>query len=110
LGVVVATADVDADADGDRPGFSALSLVPWAPAARRRGMSRDHIVLLLLLCAAAFFDGYDTSVKSLALKQIRESFDLSKSTASALLAVVFFGAIPALALTRWADRSAAVAC
>ena len=83
---------------------TALDLIPWVPAARRRGLDRDHIVLLLLLCAAAFFDGYDTSVKTLALTQIRESFDLSKSAASALLAVVFFGAIPALALTRWADR------
>ena len=92
------------DEEGGRRRFSALDLIPWAPAARRRGMTRDHIVMLLLLCAAAFFDGYDTSVKSLALKQIRESFDLSKSAASALLAVVFFGAIPALALTRWADR------
>jgi MFS family permease len=95
----VPTAD---DASGRR--FSALDLIPWVPAARRRGMTREHIILLLLLCAAAFFDGYDTSVKSLALKQIRESFDLSKSSASALLAVVFFGAVPALALTRWADR------
>jgi MFS transporter, putative metabolite:H+ symporter len=99
---------VDADAGaasatGERR-FSALDLIPWAPAARRRGMEHRHIVLLLLLCAAAFFDGYDTSVKTLALKQIRESFGLSTSTASALLAVVFFGAIPALALTRWADR------
>ncbi len=67
-------------------------------------MTREHIVLLLLLCAAALFDGYDQSVKTLALKQIRESFDLSKSTASALLAIVFFGAVPALALSRWADR------
>jgi putative MFS transporter len=110
----VPTVDADADADGDEGAdgdtesagrrFSALYLIPWAPAARRRGMTRDHIVLLLLLCAAAFFDGYDTSVKTLALKQIRESFDLSKSTASALLAIVFLGALPALALTRWADR------
>jgi MFS transporter, putative metabolite:H+ symporter len=67
-------------------------------------MTREHIVLLLLLCAAALFDGYDQSVKTLALKQIRESFDLSKSSASALLAIVFFGAVPALALSRWADR------
>ena len=92
------------DEEHERRRFSALDLIPWAPAARRRGMTRDHIVMLMLLCAAAFFDGYDTSVKSLALKQIRESFGLSKSAASALLAVVFFGAIPALALTRWADR------
>lgn len=100
----MATVDTDADHAGGARRLLALVLVPWAPAARRRGMNRDHIVLLLLLCAAAFFDGYDTSVKSLALTQIRESFDLSKSTASALLAVVFLGAVPALVLTRWADR------
>jgi putative MFS transporter len=91
------------DDEGGRR-FSALDLIPWAPAARRRGMTREHIVMLMLLCAAAFFDGYDTSVKALALTQIRETFDLSKSAASALLAVVFFGALPALVLTRWADR------
>jgi putative MFS transporter len=100
----VPTVDAGSDSEGGKRRFSALDLIPWAPAARRRGMTHDHIVMLMLLCAAAFFDGYDTSVKSLALKQIRESFGLSKSAASALLAVVFLGAIPALALTRWADR------
>jgi putative MFS transporter len=101
----VPTVDSEGSSEGDRKRrFSAIDLIPWAPAARRRGMTHEHIVMLMLLCAAAFFDGYDTSVKSLALTQIRDSFDLSKSAASALLAVVFLGAIPALALTRWADR------
>jgi putative MFS transporter len=82
----------------------ALRLIPWVPTAVRRGLDRNHIVLLLLLSAAAFFDGYDTSIKTLALTQIRESFGLSKAGASAMLAVVFAGALPAVALTRWADR------
>jgi MFS transporter, putative metabolite:H+ symporter len=81
-----------------------LRLIPWVPAAAKRGLDRSHIILLLLLSAAAFFDGYDTSVKTLALTQIRESFDLSKAGASALLAIVYIGALPAMAITRWADR------
>ena len=71
---------------------------------RESGLERHHFVLLALLGAAAFFDGYDSAVKTLALTQIRESFDLSKSAASAMLAVVYFGALPAMFLTRYADR------
>ncbi|HEY3144262.1 MAG TPA: MFS transporter [Acidimicrobiales bacterium] len=71
---------------------------------RESGLERRHFVLLALLGAAAFFDGYDSAVKTLALTQIRESFDLSKSAAAAMLAVVYFGALPAMFLTRYADR------
>jgi MFS family permease len=71
---------------------------------RARGLQRHHVVLLALLGAAAFFDGYDGAVKTLALTQIRESFDLSKSAAAAMLAVVYIGALPAIGITRWADR------
>ncbi|HMG43018.1 MAG TPA: MFS transporter [Acidimicrobiales bacterium] len=69
-----------------------------------RGLERHHVVLLLLLGAAAFFDGYDTAVKAVALKQIRETFDLDPSGGSAMLAIITLGAVPALALTRLADR------
>lgn len=71
---------------------------------REQGLERRHFVLLALLGAAAFFDGYDSAVKTLALTQIRESFDLSKSAASAMLSVVYIGALPAMFLTRYADR------
>ncbi len=98
------TATDDTVAEDRTPPGRLLSLIPWVPAGYKRGLGRSHIVLLLLLSAAAFFDGYDTSVKSLALTQIRESFDLSKAQASALLAVVYIGALPAMAITRWADR------
>ncbi|HET8619311.1 MAG TPA: MFS transporter [Acidimicrobiales bacterium] len=81
-----------------------LGLIPWTGPARRRGLTDRHIVLLALLSAAAFFDGYDVSIKSVALTQIREDFDLTKAAASALMAVVYFGALPAMALTRAADR------
>lgn len=67
-------------------------------------MNDAHIVLLALLSAAAFFDGYDQSIRSVALTQIRGDLGLTKSAASALIAVVYFGALPAMAVTRWADR------
>jgi putative MFS transporter len=67
-------------------------------------LERRHLVLLVLLGTASFFDGYDIAIKNLALTQIRDSFDLTKSAASAMLAVVYFGALPAMVLTRLADR------
>jgi putative MFS transporter len=62
------------------------------------------VVLLVLLGAASYFDGYDIAIKSLALTQIRESFDLTKAAASAIFAVIYLGALPAMVLTRMADR------
>lgn len=79
-------------------------LVPWAGPARRRGLTPEHIFLIAVLSAASFFDGYDVSVKTLALTHIRESFDLTKASASAVLAIIFIGALPAMVITRWADR------
>ena len=79
-------------------------LIPWEPAARKRGLDDDQIFLLLVLGATSFFDGYDGSIKALALTQIRESFSLSKGEASALFAIIFLGALPAMVITRYADR------
>lgn len=70
----------------------------------RFSLAPEHVVLLALLGAAMFFDGYDTSVHSVALTQIREDFGLTKGAASALYAVIFLGALPAMVITRWADR------
>lgn len=78
--------------------------MPWAPAARRRGLSREHVFLLAILGATSFFDGYDGSIKALALTQIRETFHLSKAVASAMFAIIYLGALPAMVITRWADR------
>src|SRR4051812_37707559 len=75
-----------------------------AMAFGRPQLRRQDRFLLLALGAAMFFDGYDVSVHAIALTQIRESFDLTKGAASALFAVVFLGALPALWLTRLADR------
>ena len=82
----------------------ALNFLLWTPAARARGLTDAHIVMLALLSAAAFFDGFDQSIRAVALTQIRGDLGLSKSAASALIAVVYFGALPAMAVTRWADR------
>jgi putative MFS transporter len=72
--------------------------------ARIRAMEPAHRWLLFLLGATSFFDGYDRSIVALALKQIRESFGLSQSAASFWLTFLYLGAIPALWLTRRADR------
>jgi len=62
------------------------------------------VFLLAVLGWTSFFDGYDSSIKALALTQIRETFHLSKAAASALFAIIYFGALPAVIITRWADR------
>jgi MFS family permease len=79
-------------------------LVPWLAPARKRGLTKDHIFLIAVLSATSFFDGFDGSIKILALTPIRETFDLTKGAASALFAVIYLGALPAMVITRWADR------
>jgi putative MFS transporter len=72
-------------------------------AAWRR-LRPEHRFLLLVLGGASFFDGYDISIKILALTQIREDFGLTSAAASGLFAVIYLGALPAVYLTRKADR------
>ena len=74
-----------------------------APSPRRR-LAPEHVFLLAVLGWTSFFDGYDSSIKALALTQIRDTFHLTKAYASALFAIVYFGALPAVIITRWADR------
>jgi MFS family permease len=52
------------------------------------------------LGATSFFDGFDRSVLSVALPQIRETFGLSQSQASMWISLIFLGALPALFITR----------
>ena len=63
-----------------------------------------HWRLLTTLGAASFFEGYDINIVIVALPQIRESFDLSQAQASLWLSVLFLGALPAMLVSRWADR------
>lgn len=64
----------------------------------------QHWFLLHVLGATSFFDGYDRGILSIALPQIRHSFGLTQSQASALIAVMWLGALPALLITRKADQ------
>ncbi len=69
-----------------------------------RALEPEHWFLLFVLGATSFFDGYDRGILTIALKQIRGDFGLSSSEASWYLAGIYLGALPALFLTRRADR------
>ena len=80
---------------------------PGGLAAIREGfkaLDREHWVMLFLLGTTMFFDGYDRGVVLVALKQIRATFGLTQSAASWWLALLYLGALPAVPLTRQADR------
>ena len=62
-----------------------------------------HWRMLKLLGVASFFEGYDLNVLLVSLPQMRASFGLSKSSASAWILVLYIGALPAIALARRAD-------
>src|SRR5688572_19684544 len=63
-----------------------------------------HWQLLAALGAASFFEGYDINIVIVALPQIRETFGLTQSEASLWLSVLYLGALPAMLVSRWADR------
>jgi MFS family permease len=67
-------------------------------------LDRHHWFLLSLLGMASFFQGYDLNLVAVALKQIRLDFGLTQSAASVWLGVLYLGALPAIFLTRQADR------
>lgn len=67
-------------------------------------LDRHHWFLLGLLGTASFFQGYDLNLVAVALKQIRHTFGLTQSGASLWLGVLYLGALPAVFLTRQADR------
>src|SRR4051812_46242647 len=69
-----------------------------------RALEPQHRFLLAVLGMTSFFEGYDRGVVSLALKQIRATFHLTQGSASLWLTLLYVGALPALAITRYADR------
>jgi MFS transporter, putative metabolite:H+ symporter len=71
--------------------------------ASRHLLERQHWFLLYVLGVAAFFEGYDLFAVTSALPQIRETFGLSQSEASAWLSVPILGALPAVWFSRRAD-------
>ncbi len=64
----------------------------------------EHRFLLLILGCTSLFDGFDRGIVQIALPQIRETFGLSQSTMSLWLVGVYVGALPALLITRRADK------
>ncbi len=79
----------------------------WLPHFLGRvpiGLESKHVSLVGVVALAGFFESYDLSMLTAALKQIRESFDLSQSDMTGLLAWVRLGAIPAFFILPLADR------
>ncbi|MHB8328026.1 MAG: MFS transporter [Acidimicrobiales bacterium] len=70
----------------------------------RQQLSPAHWRLLTLLGAVSFFEGYDFNVITVALTPLRHSFGIDQASASAWIAVVYLGGIPAVLLARRADR------
>ncbi len=69
-----------------------------------RSLNRRQWRLLAMLGAASFFEGYDINIVIVALPQIRETFSLNQSQASLWLSALYLGAIPAMLVSRRADR------
>lgn len=68
-------------------------------------LDREQKFLLGILGFTAFFDGFDRGIIQVALPQIRETFELSQSQMSFWLMIVYIGALPALFVTRAADKT-----
>ncbi|HSP03012.1 MAG TPA: MFS transporter [Acidimicrobiales bacterium] len=85
------------------PGQDADSDV--APEATGWGaLGRNHKLLLALLGATSFFDGFDRGILTVALPQIRDTYDLDQGQMSLWISLLYVGALPALLLTRRADK------
>lgn len=79
----------------------------WLPHFLGRvpvGLDSRHVSLVGVVALAGFFENYDLSVLSAAMKQIRETFELGQSEMTSLLAWVRLGAIPAFLILPLADR------
>lgn len=76
---------------------------PGKLLASSRLLERRHWFLLSVLGTASFFEGYDFYIISVALPQIRETFDLTQAEASAALRFLYLGALPAILVSRRAD-------
>jgi MFS family permease len=68
------------------------------------GLEQKDLTLVGVVSLSMFFESYDLSMLTAALKQIRETFDLGSSEMSSLVAYVRLGAIPAFLVLPLADR------
>ncbi len=93
--------------DGESTGVTIVHTADEVPPSEKGGwgsLAKEHKFLLFILGFTAFFDGFDRGIIQVALPQIRESFDLSQSQMSIYLMFIYLGALPALFITRWADK------
>jgi putative MFS transporter len=67
-------------------------------------LEQKHVRLLWLLAIACFTEGYDYALLTVALPQVRHTFHLSHAHADLWIALLYLGALPALAWGRRADR------
>ena len=67
-------------------------------------LEQKHVRLLWLLAIACFSEGYDFALLTVALPQVRHTFHLSHAEADLWIALLYLGALPALAWGRRADR------
>ena len=67
-------------------------------------LEEKHKRLLWLLAVACFSEGYDFALLTVALPQVRHTFHLSHAHADLWIALLYLGALPALAWGRRADR------
>src|SRR4051794_34928210 len=66
-------------------------------------LEQKHVRLLWLLAIACFSEGYDFALLTVALPQVRRTFHLSHTEADLWIALLYLGALPALAWGRRAD-------
>jgi len=79
----------------------------WLPHILGRvplGLDERHVALVGVVALAAFFENYDQSMLTSALKQIREDFALTQSEAATWFGWIRLGAIPAIVVLPLADR------
>lgn len=79
----------------------------WLPHFLGRvpiGLESRYVALVGIVALAGFFENYDMSILTAALKQIRESFELSQDDMTSLLVWVRLGALPAFLVLPLADR------
>ena len=67
-------------------------------------LEQRHVRLLWLLAVACFSEGYDFALLTVALPQVRHTFHLIHAEAELWIALLYLGALPALAWGRRADR------
>jgi MFS family permease len=79
----------------------------WLPHFLGRvpvGLEAKYVSLVGIVALSGFFESYDLSVVSAAMKQIRESFLLNQAEMTSLLGWIRLGAIPAFLILPLADR------